>query len=439
MLVSRADVETEYLQEFPSEERFLKLPVDGYLELLGLEANAPQRAIINALNNPKYRFVCAAISRRTGKTYIANIIGHLVTLVPNCNVLVISPDYSLSQISFDLQRQLIKHFDIEVARDNSKDKIIELENGSTVRMGSINRVDSVIGRSYNFIIFDECAISSAGEESFNVQLRPTMDVIDAHGNEQSKALFISTPRGRNNWFSKFYDRGFTDEYPAWCSVHATYMDNPRASEDDIREAKNSMPKNEFRQEYLADFCVFEGQIWPFDTEECVRDLSELDTRNMEMLMGIDVGARDPTAVVVVAYDWDEDIYYVLKDYLDSDATTSQHAAYVKSIEDQYGIDNIFIDSANQQTRIDFALDYDINCANAKKSVLDGIRHVEGLIEHNKLIVDTNCKYVLETMDQYQWDSNPNLLKERPMHNNYCHIADALRYVLYSFQVATITF
>ena len=113
-----------------------------------------------------------------------------------------SPNYSLSQISFDLQRQLIKHFELEVTRDNAKDKVIELSNGSTIRMGSVNQVDSVVGRSYDFIIFDEAALVD-GRDAFNVALRPTLD------KENSKALFISTPRGRNNWFAEFWHRGFS--------------------------------------------------------------------------------------------------------------------------------------------------------------------------------------------------------------------------------------
>ena len=107
-----------------------------------------------------------------------------------------SPNYALSQISFDLQRNLIKHFDLEVVRDNAKDKVIELSNQSTIRMGSINQVDSCVGRSYDLIIFDEAALVD-GRDAFNVALRPTLD------KPNSKALFISTPRGRNNWFSQF--------------------------------------------------------------------------------------------------------------------------------------------------------------------------------------------------------------------------------------------
>lgn len=147
--ISRSDIVSDYLMELDLETRFIKLPIDGYLNLLNITPNSSQTAIINAINTDKYRFVCAAVSRRQGKTYISNIIGQLTCLVPGSHVLLMSPNYSLSQISFDLQRQLIKHFDLEVTRDNAKDKVIELSNGSTIRMGSINQVDSVVGRSYD--------------------------------------------------------------------------------------------------------------------------------------------------------------------------------------------------------------------------------------------------------------------------------------------------
>ena len=272
-----------------NDNRFIKLPIDGYMDLLGITPNTSQHAIINAINNPKYRFVTAAVSRRQGKTYIANIIGQLITLVPGANVLLMSPNYSLSQISFELQRSLIKHFDLEVTRDNAKDKVIELTNGSTIRMGSVNQVDSVVGRSYDLIIFDEAALVD-GRDAFNVALRPTLD------KENSKAIFISTPRGRNNWFAEFWHRGFSDEFPEWCSVKATYHENPRISDTDIEEARKTMSESEFNQEYMADFNVFEGQVWAFNHEECVADLSEIDLSGMDVFAGMDVGYRDPTAL-----------------------------------------------------------------------------------------------------------------------------------------------
>ena len=402
------------------------------MDLLGIEPNSSQNAIINAINNPKYRFVCAAVSRRQGKTYIANIIGQLVSLVPGSHILLMSPNYSLSQISFDLQRNLIKHFGLEVVKDNAKDKVIELSNGSTVRMGSVNQVDSVVGRSYDLIIFDEAALVN-GKDAFNVALRPTLD------KDNSKALFISTPRGRNNWFADFYYRGFSDEYPEWASLRATYHENPRLSEQDIDEARKSMSEAEFSQEYEADFNIYEGQVWAFDHEECIADLSEFETRKMDVFAGLDVGYKDPTALCVIAYDWDEQKYYVVDEYLDAERTTEQHAIQIQKLIDKWSIDYIYIDSAAQQTRFDFAQNYDITTINAKKSVLDGIGKVATVVDNNQLIVDQRCHETLMSLDQYQWDPNPNLLKEKPKHNAASHMADAIRYALYSFETTATTF
>ena len=429
--VSRKDILSDGLMKF-DDRRFIKLPIEGYMDLLGINPNTSQNAIINAINNPKYRFITAAVSRRQGKTYIANIIGQLVTLVPNCNGLLMSPNYSLSQISFDLQRQLIKHFDLEVLRDNAKDKVIELSNHSTIRMGSVNQVDSVVGRSYDLIIFDEAALVD-GKDAFNVALRPTLD------KENSKALFISTPRGRNNWFAEFWQRGFSGEYPEWASVRATYHENPRLSEVDIAEAKKTMSDAEFNQEYMADFNVYEGQVWAFNHEECLADLSEIETSKMDVFAGMDVGYKDPTAFCVIGYDWDKEVYYLLDEYLNSERTTEQHAIEIRKLIDKWDIDYIYIDSAAQQTRFDFAQNYDISTLNAKKSVLDGIGHVGGIIDNDKLIVHQKCAESLICLDQYQWDPNPNLLKEKPKHNYASHMADALRYALYSFETSATTF
>ena len=426
--LSRKDVTADHLMEYNPEDRYLKLPVDSYLNLLGIDPIPSQVALINAINNPKYRFICGALSRRQGKTYISNVIGQLMALVPNTHILLMSPNYSLSQISFDLQRNLIKHFDLEVTRDNAKERIIELSNGSTIRMGSINQVDSCVGRSYDLIIFDEAALVD-GRDAFNIALRPTLD------KENSKALFISTPRGRNNWFADFYNRGYNNEYPEWLSIKATYHENPRHSETDIVEAKKTMSESEF----LADFNVYEGQVWNFNHEKCISDLSELDTSQMDIFAGLDVGYKDPTAFCVIGFDWDRERFYLVDEYLDAERTTEQHATEIRKLMDKWDIDWIYIDSAAQQTRYDFAQNFDISTINAKKSVLDGIGHVAGIVDNHHLLVDQRCHHTLQALDQYQWDPNPNLMREKPKHDQYSHMADALRYALYTFETVATTF
>lgn len=435
LTVSRDNISRTEIQHFDPTDRFIKLPVENYLKLLDFggtnvweSLNRPQIALINAVNSPEYRFITAALSRRLGKTFIANVIGQLVVLVPNCNVLIMSPNFSLSSISFELQRKLIKTFDIEVAKDNLKDKVIELTNGSTVRMGSLSTVDSCVGRSYNLIIFDEAALGSDAESAFNVSLRPTLD------RPGSKAIFISTPRGKNNWFSRFYDRGFSSTYPEWCSLQADYTENERMTEKDVQEAKASMTRSEFEQEYLASFTVFAGQIFEFDATTSVVEFDLNTTKRIEVIGGLDPGYRDATAFIVVAYYEDDDIFHVVDEYQASEVTTAEHAAAIGDLNTRWGIETIFIDSAAAQFAGDLAYTYNIATIKAKKQVLEGIAYLQTIISQGRLLVAPHCHNTLLMLDQYQWDTSNTLNRERPVHDNTSHMADALRYALYTYTI-----
>jgi len=428
LTISRPDIPSDKIITHSIADRFLKIPVENYLNLLGIEPSPPQIALINGVNDPRYRFVVACFSRRVGKTYISNIVAQLVALVPGSNVLLISPNYNLTTISWDLQRTLINKFDIEVKKNNQKDRVITLTNDSSIRMGSVSQADSLVGRSYDLILFDEAAIDPNGKDVFNIQLRPTLDKIN------SKAIFISTPRGLYNYFYEFYQRGFSEEYPDWVSMHCDWRDNPRANEEDVRAAEKSMSRAEFRQEYYADFTVFEGKIWNFDSDRCVKDLSDLPLWEMEVIAGIDIGFKDPTAMCVIAYDHHTQNYYVIDEYWDREEGSLQHANRVKELEEKYQISMIFIDSAAAQTRFDWAQQFDIATINAKKSILDGIEAVARIVDNNKLIVDERCAHVLEALDQYQWDDKKTLEKQKPKHNDASHMADALRYAIYTYTV-----
>ena len=423
--ISRPDIHGEHLMPFTASNRFLKLPVQPYLELLGLYSslNRPQCALINAINSPQYRFVVAALARRLGKTYIANTCGQLVTLMPGSNVLIMSPNFSLSSISFELQRRFINHFNLEVARDNLKDRLIELSNGSTIRMGSVSTVDSAVGRSYDLIIFDEAALSVDGESAFNVALRPTLD------KPNSKCVFISTPRGRLNWFSQFYDRGWSDAFPDWISLRADYSENPRMSVQDVDSARLALSHAEFEQEYCASFTVFQGQIYSFNREHVVEPPAELCG---EYIAGCDPGYRDATAYVVVCYEPSTDLFWVVDEYVKSGVSTSEHASEFNRLNSHYGVETVFIDSAAAQFAADLAYQYNCATTRARKDVLPGIAYVQNIIENNRLRVAPHCVHTLAMLDQYRWDTNTALQRERPVHDLHSHIADALRYCLYSY-------
>ena len=439
--VSDPTLNLNSISTLPSSQRFLKIPIENYLNLIKIEPNRVQNAIINGINSPDYRFITACVSRRVGKTFIANIILQVVALYPGTSVLIISPDYSLSSISWDLQRQLLAKFDIETERDNAKDRIIELTNGSLIKVASVSRVDSAVGRSYDLIIFDEAALNDSGGQAFNIALRPTLD------KDNSKCLFISTPRG-DNWFREFFERGFSteDKYKYWLSIHADYKENPRISEADVAEARATMSNAEFQQEYEANFVTFEGQIWAFQND-CIRDETALinkvvaEPSRHELIAGLDLGFRDQTAMVVLLVEQDENglnKYYLLDEYVATHRSTEKHAEEIAARVELYDLDYIFADTAAAQTRYDLAATYDISTVGAIKSVTDGIGAVGAVIDNNRLIIHEECVESIYAVRNYKWKGQVdagawNIETEKPEHNRASHCADAIRYAIYTYE------
>ena len=68
-----------------------------------------------------------------------------------------------------------------------------------------------------------------------------------------------------------------------------------------------------------------------------------------------------------------------------------------------------IDSINNQTSQEFETIYVDGKSNDE--TIDIIK--KNYRVNDKLIVDQRCKETLWALDQYQWDPNPNLLKEKP--------------------------
>lgn len=429
MQVSRDYIATDTITQFPVDERFLKFDIERYLEIEGIEPNEPQIAMINSINDPKHRFVTSVYSRRTGKTFMGNVIAFLKLLEPGTSVCIISPNYSLSNISWMAQLEMIRKHGLETKRANAKDKEVELENGSFLKMASVGNANAALGRSYDLILFDEAAIDDRGGDSFNVVLAPTLD------KENSKAIFISTPRG-SNWMKDFYDHGFSEEMPQWASGIATYRDNPRVAESVIEAARKSMSKAQFAQEFECSFVTREGVIYEdFDWDKHTFNLANCginfdDPECFETLMGIDPGYRDPTAVAVIKYNFVEDKFYIIDEYQEANRSTGQHAEVIGGFDDRYRPEMTFCDSAAAQFMADLATEYDISTNKAKKSILDGISYLQMLIQQDKLYIADHLDFVREMLINYRW--KPDAIKETPLHDDYSHMGDAVRYAIYSY-------
>ena len=390
-----------------------------------IEFNRSQLGMIEGLEDN--RFWVHISARRTGKSFAASILALAKLLEPNQLVTIVAPNYNLSSIIWDYVTGFIHQLELETEKFNAKDRVVQLINKSVFRLLSANNRDSLVGRGANLLIVDEAAVIME-EDYFTRDLRPALSTF-----ADSRALFISTPRGKANYLYEYFLRGTGEkdnEYPDWGSAKFDWTSNPLLSEVDIMEAKSTMPKNQFLQEYYCEWTTFEGQIYAFDEDKHLKDLSDIvpkDSR-FDFIAGLDIGYRDATAFIVIATDGEA--FYIVDEYIVKEATTSTIAENIKEMEDYWGIDNIYIDSAAQQARADLAYDYDIYCDNGTKSVNDGINYLQVLVEQDKIEVDINNAYgTFKALSSYRW--NPRTERQKPVHDDSSHASDAVRYAVYS--------
>ena len=402
---------------------FFKLNIDKLCSKLPIpvQFNEAQRSMVDGLESN--RFFVTISARRTGKSYAAAILAFAKLLEPKQQVMVVAPNFSLSSIIWDYVTDLVKQMELEVDRFNQKDKVVKLINGSTFRLLSANNRDSLVGRAANLLIVDEAAIIS-NDEYFTRDLRPALSTF-----RDSRCLWISTPRGKGNYLFTYYNRGTDDEYPDWGSTLHTWRSNPLLSEKDIEEAKRTITKAMYLQEYECEWTTTEDQIYQgLNEEKHINDF--VGERFIEVIGGLDVGYRDENCFVVVGFDGVN--YYVVDEYVSRESTTSELAEIVREKQEEWSIDSIYIDSAAQQTKADFAYDYDIYCENAIKSVNDGISSLQALIEQDRLLFDTEGgSHSFSAMSSYKW--NPNTDNPKPVHDWCSHPCDAIRYAIYTHQ------
>ncbi|WP_345329547.1 terminase large subunit domain-containing protein [Mucilaginibacter defluvii] len=189
----------------------------------------------------KARFKVLLCGRRWGKSLISQIIS-ILGMLNKKHIAYVTPTYQLSKIFF---QEIIKVIPVQLIQSaNKTDLIITLKTGGSLSFLTGERLDSFRGRKFHTVIIDEAAYISDIESAWLNSIRPCLT--DYAGD----ALFISTPRGKNYFYS-LYLKGLDESNTEWESFHYSTYDNPYISKSEIESAKASLPDSAYQQEYLA--------------------------------------------------------------------------------------------------------------------------------------------------------------------------------------------
>lgn len=212
-----------------------------------------QQQILNA----ERRFVVVMCGRRFGKSELSQIL-IIKEALNGGQVAYITPTYKLAQVFFERLTKVLPF------KNNIQKLKIYCPNEGSIEFFTGERLDNLRGRKFHLVIIDEAAFISDLEEGWNNSIRPTLT------DYEGRAVFLSTPRGKNFFYSLFMKQGEND----WQSFKFSTYDNPHINPREIDEARIQLPEVVFNQEYLAD--PAENSANPFGNafiKRCVKPIS----------------------------------------------------------------------------------------------------------------------------------------------------------------------
>ena len=236
------------------------------------------------------RFKVLACGRRWGKTRLGAALC-IEEAGRRGRAWWVAPSYKVAAVGWRLVRGLALQVSGAVIRDG--DMLATLPNGGTVQVRSADNPDSLRGEGLDFVVVDECAY--VAEEAWQEALRPALS------DRLGRAMFISTPAGRN-WFWRHYQRGLQDG--EWQSWRFPTADNPYIEPGEIEAARGDLPEMIFRQEYLAEFLESEGAVFRnIAANLTAPDTTPGDHAGHHLVMGVDWAKQsDFTCLSVVCRD-----------------------------------------------------------------------------------------------------------------------------------------
>jgi len=279
------------------------------------------------VHNSPARFKVLAAGRRWGKTRLG-VNECLDVAAQGGRAWWVSPSYKTSEVGWRPLRQMCRR--IPGVEIRLGDRQVNFPNGGFVAVRSADNPDSLRGEGLDFVVMDECAFMQ--REAWTEAIRPALS------DRLGKALFISTPKGRN-WFWENYQRGINGEQ-GWQSWTYSTSTNPFIDKGEIEAAKRDLPEIIFRQEYLAEFIESDGGVFRRVQEAAILTPQEPQA-GRQYVAGVDVAASvDFTVVSVLDAESKEMVYLDRFNRVDYPVLIDR----LESVYHRYGLTSMVVES-----------------------------------------------------------------------------------------------
>lgn len=378
--------------------------------------------------NDPARFIVLAAGRRFGKTILAVVrLLHEAVNRPNMRCWYIAPYYRQAKsIAWDMMLRLIPKEII--ASKNETELEIRLKNGSEICLKGADNEDSLVGVGLNYVVLDEFALQKPGvwEKIVRPMLTDTL----------GKAMFISTPRGKNHFWDLFI-KGERKEF-GYSSYKFGTEHNPYIERSEIKEAKEQLADRYFRQEYLASFEDYTGMVYPeFNSKTHVVAPFEIPAW-WEKVGTIDPAMSGTTACLFGAID-ENQMLYIFGEYYEQNRRASEVSDAIRGKCSRWYIDpasqiRTSVRQGNLYSLFDEYADNGVYPICAENDVFAGINRVAEYFKNGRVKIFASCKNLIAELERYHWaeerETISGVVQPKP-YKAFDHAVDCLRYLIMS--------
>lgn len=377
----------------------------------------------------KHRFRVVDAGRRFGKDVLGveEAIGVAIAK-PGSQVVYIAP--TIQQVR-DIVWQPLKMRLRPIATSINETRLeITMRTQGTEESKIILRgweaIETLRGTKNAFIVFTEVAMMRNFFIGWEEVVRPTLT--DLKGG----ALFLSTPKGYNHFFTLYeYEKktakGEVNEHDEWKSFHFTTYDNPHIDPTEVDAARSTLTEDRFAQEYLAEFRKMEGLVYKeFDRFKHLFDDYTPRRPLAETLAGVDFGYTNPSCILKIEHDVDNH-YWVTWEYYKTGKTTAELIEVAKTLNV-----GMFYPDPAEPDRIEEMKRANLNIREVSKDIEAGIQSVRELFKQGRLHIHKDCVNLLNELETYRYpDKKPDKNEAEVPIKDHDHAVDALRYPLHN--------
>ena len=339
-----------------------------------------------------------------------------------------------------LKKSCINHFNlIDGEHINNSELTIKFPNGVFIRCKSAEMRENLRGLNVGIWIADEAALYTSDTlQEITNRLRPSVGQPDSQG----RLIVISTPNGTGPLYDLF--KMALEKKDRYIVRHFNYEQMRSGNRDYILEQKRILSPLKFAQDYMCQWeSVADQFYYTFNKHKHTSD--NIIDRGGDLYTFHDFNKRVMCAIVaqVTRAGEKDGKMEILKSYAIPDCSTEGIAEAIRIDFPRRRINSIIDMSGtqvNRDTTSAFGVTdriilekYGFNIINSRKSnplVSDTDNTVNAFINSDRLLINTNDKYLLEALQTYHFEDGSRKRLVKYTEQRYAHIdglGDALRY------------